>query len=220
MDLAISADVVGNAAEVWAVLAKARAMASSPVAAPRDKECVEALEVMFALGARPEEVLGLQGPDVSADSVVFRRTLTRPGSAWSNGESVVLGPLKHRGEGKTRTVPVPVVDVAQRLHWRARNAEPGAFLFTVSDADLSRVWRAARAEVADGTWPSARLGRPYALRHSAASIWLDAGVPPTEVARRLGHSVQTLLATYAAVIRSSESEWTAKIAQAMGNPAA
>jgi site-specific recombinase XerD len=34
------------------------------------------------------------------------------------------------------------------------------------------------------------------LRHSNASQLLEAGIPPAEVAAQLGHSVETLLATY------------------------
>ncbi|GAA2363479.1 hypothetical protein [Dactylosporangium salmoneum] len=39
--------------------------------------------------------------------------------------------------------------------------------------------------------------RPYGLRNAAASLWLNAGVPPTEIARRLGHGVAVLLNVYA-----------------------
>ena len=39
--------------------------------------------------------------------------------------------------------------------------------------------------------------RPYDLRHAAASLWLNSGVPATEVARRLGHGVAVLLRVYA-----------------------
>ncbi|MER5215329.1 hypothetical protein ABT063_33475 [Streptomyces sp. NPDC002838] len=39
--------------------------------------------------------------------------------------------------------------------------------------------------------------RPYDLRHSALSTWLNAGVDPTEVAERAGNSVEVLMATYA-----------------------
>src|SRR5262249_497836 len=46
--------------------------------------------------------------------------------------------------------------------------------------------------------------RPYDLRHAAASLWLNAGVPPTEVARRLGHSVAVLLKVYANCIDGGE----------------
>jgi integrase len=39
--------------------------------------------------------------------------------------------------------------------------------------------------------------RPYDLRHAAVSMWLNSGVPATEVARRAGHSVAVLLKVYA-----------------------
>ena len=35
--------------------------------------------------------------------------------------------------------------------------------------------------------------RPYDLRHAAVSLWLNSGVPATEVARRAGHGVAALL---------------------------
>ena len=38
--------------------------------------------------------------------------------------------------------------------------------------------------------------RPYDLRHACVSLWLNAGVPATEVARRAGHSVAVLLKVY------------------------
>ena len=52
----------------------------------------------------------------------------------------------------------------------------------------------------------------YDLRHAAASLWLNSGAP-TEVARRLGHSVVMLLKVYAGRIRrrtrGSHRPWTA-----------
>ena len=39
--------------------------------------------------------------------------------------------------------------------------------------------------------------RPYDLRYAAVSLWLNSGVPATEVARRAGHGVAVLLKIYA-----------------------
>jgi hypothetical protein len=39
--------------------------------------------------------------------------------------------------------------------------------------------------------------RPYDLRHAAVSLWLNSGVPATEVARVAGHGVSVLLKIYA-----------------------
>ena len=54
--------------------------------------------------------------------------------------------------------------------------------------------------------PSGALaGQPYDLRHAAVSLWLNAGVPTTEVAERAGHSVDVLLKVYAKCIDGQEA---------------
>ena len=46
---------------------------------------------------------------------------------------------------------------------------------------------------------------PHTLRHTAATHWLDAGVPSFEVARRLGHtSTRVTESTYAHVLRGGQ----------------
>jgi len=47
--------------------------------------------------------------------------------------------------------------------------------------------------------------RPYDCRHYAASSWLRAGVPLGEVARRMGHSVETLVTTYIGALKGDET---------------
>lgn len=47
-------------------------------------------------------------------------------------------------------------------------------------------------------------GRPYDLRHAAVSLWLNAGVPATQVAERAGHSVEVLLRVYAKCIAGGD----------------
>jgi integrase len=64
------------------------------------------------------------------------------------------------------------------------------------------------------TSPLAR--RPYDLRHAAASLWLNAGVPATEVARRLGHSVAVLLRVYANCIDGADEGSNDRIGDALG----
>lgn len=68
----------------------------------------------------------------------------------------------------------------------------------------------SEAEVAS---PPAR--RPYDLRHAAASLWLNGGVPATEVARRLGHSVAVLLKVYANCVDGQEATANARIQAAL-----
>ena len=59
-------------------------------------------------------------------------------------------------------------------------------------------------------------GRPYDLRHGAVSLWLNAGVPATEVAERAGHSVDVLLKIYATCIDGQEATVNRRIEDALG----
>jgi integrase len=58
--------------------------------------------------------------------------------------------------------------------------------------------------------------RPYDLRHAAATLWLNSGVPATEVARRLGHSVAVLLRVYANCIDGQDGLMNGRIDDALG----
>jgi integrase len=58
--------------------------------------------------------------------------------------------------------------------------------------------------------------RPYDLRHAAVSLWLNAGVPATEVARGAGHGVAVLLTVYAHCIDGQAEAGNQRIADALG----
>lgn len=49
------------------------------------------------------------------------------------------------------------------------------------------------------------------LRHAAVSLWLNGGVPPTEVAARAGHSVGVLLRVYAKCVYEERERVNRKI---------
>ena len=55
---------------------------------------------------------------------------------------------------------------------------------------ISDVWAQARTLALT---PSPLAGRRYDLRRAAVSLWLNEGLPATEVAERAGHGVQVLL---------------------------
>jgi len=57
--------------------------------------------------------------------------------------------------------------------------------------------------------------RVYDCRHAAATTWLQAGAPLGEVARRLGHSVETLVSTYVGALVGDESVANSKIESAL-----
>ena len=58
--------------------------------------------------------------------------------------------------------------------------------------------------------------RPYDLRHAAVSLWLNSGVPATEIARRAGHGVAVLLKVYAHCIDGQADAANQRITDALG----
>ncbi|GGJ50260.1 hypothetical protein GCM10010121_071690 [Streptomyces brasiliensis] len=68
----------------------------------------------------------------------------------------------------------------------------------VPSSTYYRVWQEARLlALPPAVTASPLASRPYDLRHSALSTWLNAGVDPTDVAERAGNSVEVLLTRYA-----------------------
>ncbi len=56
------------------------------------------------------------------------------------------------------------------------------------------------------------------LRHAGVSLWLNAGVPATEVARRAGHGVAVLLKVYAHGIDGQADAANHRITDALATP--
>lgn len=82
----------------------------------------------------------------------------------------------------------------------------------VSSTSYFRAWQEARLLALPPTvaaWPLPR--RPYDLRHSALSTWLNTGVDATEVAERAGSSVEVLLSRYAKCIDGRQEVANRKI---------
>jgi integrase len=139
------------------------------------------------------------------------------GSDWTDsGDASEDRSLKHRPDRATRPVPAsPELVRLLRHHIAEFGPGPGGRLFVsrtgrgghplpppysnpVSSNTYSRVWQKAREKglsAAQAATPLAR--RPYDLRHAAVSLWLNAGVPATQVAEWAGHSVNVLLKVYA-----------------------
>jgi integrase len=79
----------------------------------------------------------------------------------------------------------------------------------------------ARAKALTPAQHRSPLGRrPYDLRHAAVSLWLNSGVPATEVARRAGHGVAVLLKIYAHCIDGQANAANQRITDALGTPEA
>jgi hypothetical protein len=71
--------------------------------------------------------------------------------------------------------------------------------------------RARRAAFGERLAATPLAARPYDLRDAAISTWLNAGVPPTQVAEWAGHSVEVLLTIYANCIDGDAARYRAKI---------
>ncbi len=184
----------------------------------RNRDRGSHLAAFFAVGyyaaARPAEGLGLREDDCTLPEQgwgVLMLGESRPaaGKRWTDsGEVHDRRGLKHRGAKEVRPVPIPPVLVAiLRAHLDKYGTGPDGRLFrssnggVVSSSTYYRVWKDARQYALTPAQVASPLaGRPYDLRHAAVSLWLNGGVPATEVADRAGHSVDVLLKVYAKCI--------------------
>ena len=146
--------------------------------------------VAYYAGLRPSEVVMLRV-----------KALRLPVEGWGRIDVTEADiSFDEPGEPKTgpRSVPIPPTLVEILRDWLDVTgiASAEALLFRTrngnrpSGSNWGRAWR--RALVTVGQEPL----RVYDCRHAAATTWLRAGVPLGETARRLGHSVETLVSTY------------------------
>jgi integrase len=171
-----------------------------------------AVVVAAGTGLRQGELFGL-----TVDQVDFlRRELRVDRQLWSPriGKPVFAAP---KSKASRRTVALSQVVVeALAAHLAAFGAgDDGVVFHTMRGTPVSRVLggdyiRAAvkRAGLSGITW--------HSLRHYHASTLLSAGVSPALVAERLGHDIQTLMRTYAHVIRADDDRARAVIDEHLG----
>ncbi|MFJ6794353.1 tyrosine-type recombinase/integrase [Streptomyces sp. NPDC091268] len=177
----------------------------------RGRRLVGLFAVMYFAGLRPAEAVGLAESDLSLPSsgwgeVLVHRTRPSVGKRWTDsGENHDDRGLKNRPAEDIRRVPVPPQLVSLLAeHLDTFGTTPDGRLFfsegggVVSSSSYYRAWQEARTlALPPATVASPLAHRPYDLRHSALSTWLNAGVDPTEVAERAGNSVEVLLSRYA-----------------------
>ncbi|MFJ8665163.1 tyrosine-type recombinase/integrase [Streptomyces sp. NPDC093600] len=177
----------------------------------RGRRLVGLFAGMYFGGFRPAEAVGLAEPDLSLPdsgwgSALLHRTRPSVGKQWTDtGESHDDRGLKNRPTEDVRRVPIPPQLVAVfREHIETfGTAEDGRLFFSenggvVSSSTYYRAWQEARELALPPAVVASPLARrPYDLRHSALSTWLNAGVDATEVAERAGNSVEVLLSRYA-----------------------
>jgi integrase len=184
---------------------------------------------MYYAALRPAEAATLRKsnfalPATGWGELVLESSTPMAGASWTDsGQRREERQLKHRARGETRVVPSPP-SLTALLHAHLDsfgNGRDGLLFGGVRGGGLAestycRVWRKARAAVlspAEVASPLAR--RPYDLRHAAVSTWLNAGVPPTQVAEWAGHSVAVLLQIYAKCLAGQEDTARRRIAAAL-----
>lgn len=154
--------------------------------------------VAYYAGLRPSEVVMLR-----------RSSLSLPKTGWGRiGVTEADVDFDTSGEPKTgpRSVPIPprLVDMLRQWVDQLPSQDPDALLFRTrggkrpTASNWRRAWHRALNSIGE---PTLRI---YDCRHAAATTWLQAGVPLGEVARRLGHSVETLVSTYVGALAGDE----------------
>jgi integrase len=153
------------------------------------------LLVSVGTGIRVGEARALLWSDVDLRD----RTLSITKSVHAKKNTI--GPTK---TGKHRVVDLPDELVPVLLAHRARQAPSATYVLgnrhdrphsiSAYQAAITRLCRTAGVP---------RL-TPHSTRHTAASIMLSQNVSPAEVAGQLGHSIATLLTTYAHLINAGE----------------
>ncbi len=216
--------VVANTAQVEAVLG------AVPSVHRNGHHFVAFFACLYYAGMRPSEAAFLRKadchlPEKGWGRIDLAETSPMAGADWTdNGEVRQVQGLKHRAENEIRPVPIPpeLVRLLRQHIDRHGVAEDGRLFRAargghLSESTYGRIWRDARAKALTAEQVGSPLaGRPYDLRHAAVSLWLNGGVPATEVARRAGHGVAVLLKVYAGCIDGEEAEVNRRIERALG----
>jgi integrase len=167
--------------------------------------------VAYYAGLRPSEVVMLRP-----------RALELPPTGWGHihvSEADI--DFDQPGEPKTgpRTVPIPPQLVSVLAEWVAANGFSATDLLfrtrTGKRPTASNWSRALQRSARETGVPAMRI---YDCRHAAATTWLRAGVPLGEVAKRLGHSVETLVSTYVHALSGDEEMGNQRIEAALAEP--
>jgi len=163
-------------------------------------------QVCWYLGTRPSEALVLRAEDFVLPAEGWGSVRISRSEDGEGGE----GPTK---TGVVRTVPVPPALVAIVRAWLDGRTEGPLVRTRTGGVPSLGNWGRALERACDAVGV-VRIS-PYDFRHCCATMMLAAGVAPGEAARRLGHSVEVLLGTYAGVMGGDEDTANARIAAAL-----
>lgn len=166
-------------------------------------------------------------PDKRWGVLTLHDTHPVSGKQWTDsGERHDKRGLKSREAKEDRPVPIPPPLVAMlRAHLKEFGTAKDGRLFTnergglVGSSTYWRVWRDAREYALPPDLQASILGgRPYDLRHTCITTWLNAGVPVAEVARRVGNSPEVIHRVYEGCIYGQEEAMNKKIEQELSWP--
>jgi integrase len=187
-----------------------RAIEAIPNHQPASRTYQVMTAVAYYAGLRPSEVVMLR---VNA--------LHLPGKGWGRIDVTEADvSFDEPGEPKTgpRSVPIPRHLVELLQGWIKAGGYAGDDLLFRTRTGLrptSSNWSRSLRRALE------KIGRPpmriYDCRHAAATTWLKAGVPLGEVARRMGHSVETLVSTYVGALDGDEAVANKRIDAVLGS---
>lgn len=186
---------------------------------------LEALYVVAVYtGMRQGEVLGLRWQDVS----LTKATLTVSASLWwmpdpnapkgaKNTRRPVLTEPKTERSRRRITLAEPVVEALRKHQRRQRFTAKDGLVFTQPDGTALQPWAVYDALRAHEKAAGVPLTTFHALRHSAATSLIAAGVPVPLVSDMLGHStVNTTLSIYRHVVEENASVTADAMAALLG----
>jgi len=178
--------------------------------------------ILIFTGIRPSELCGLKvsAIDFQRNVVEIDRTLTPVGGFDGNAYELVEGPPKT--DAGDRNIPIPAwlteeisTMLAERNQRTGRLVESGDWLFQSIrsekplNRDKFRKWVILPALRAAGLPAEFRT---YDLRHTHASLLIDMGASPLEVAQRLGQTDATMvLRVYGHLFDGAQEALTSKL---------
>ncbi len=151
-------------------------------------------------GMRPGEARALTWGDVKQRTIVVDKAVQPDGTVKATKTS----------RNRSARLVKPLADDLKAFRVASGNPKDAALIFPRADGRAWtdsdwRNWSKRRfAKAADAA--GVTIGRPYDLRHSAASLWLHEGTNAVQVAAWMGHSLQELSKTYAHVISDLDPE--------------
>jgi integrase len=164
--------------------------------------------VVYYAGLRPSEVVMLRP-----------RALWLPATGWGSIEVTEADiDWDEPGDPKTgnRNTPVPPRLVELLRSWiDERDLSGDALMFRTREGNRpseSNWSRALKRACENAGCPRIRV---YDFRHANATMMIKARVPLAEAARRLGHSVETLVSTYIGAMEGDDTEANALIDEAL-----